>query len=97
MPRTATEPFCNLTLTRDDWTAFASALHRTNNATCIQAAHAINRSLISTSDAAMSIDRELEKWKLVVGAAMKAANRSEMGAMARIIPQLSAVEHTTTF
>lgn len=93
MPAT-TEQFCNLTLTRHEWAAFADALHRTKNTDCIKAAHAINRQLISCDGDRMSMDREVDKWIAVQGAAMKVAKPAEMGAMKRIIPQLSAAKFT---
>lgn len=93
MPAT-TEAYCNLTLTRKDWLAFADALHRTKNPACVQAAHTINRQLMSCDGERMSIDREVDKWISVQGAAMKVAKPAEMGAMKRIIPQISAAKFT---
>lgn len=93
MPATV-ERFCNLTLTRNDWSAFSDALHRTKNPACVKAANAINLALLSVDGDRMSMDRELEKWKSVQGPAMKVATRQEMGAMSRIIPQISAAEFT---
>lgn len=91
----ATDRWCNLHLSRADWTAFIVCLRRTGQPNCLKAAAAIETELGEQSS--MSLDRELDKWESIMGPAFTRARKEEMGAFSRIIPQTSAARFMEVF
>lgn len=67
MARTITEPHCNLTLTRAQWSTLIGLLDRKGTPPAAQVVLAIRAALKAEPDAArVSIDRECQKWIGVV-------------------------------
>lgn len=67
MPRTITEPHCNLTLTRAQWSTLIGLLERNRTPQASAVVQAIRAALRDDPEAArVSIDRECQKWIGVV-------------------------------
>lgn len=64
--RTATEPTCNLTLTRPQWAALVTLLGYVHGDVSVKVRQAINGALASDDGEAVSIERDVEKWTTVL-------------------------------
>lgn len=63
MARTITEPHCNLTLTRAEWSVMLAMLERDGRPGAIAVRDVVRAALRDDPDAArVSIDRECQKW-----------------------------------
>lgn len=73
MPQTA-ERFCNLTLSRAEWSALVKLLEQIRHPCSVGARQAIRDALNADPEAAsVSIDRECEKWSTVLNAVWEVA------------------------
>lgn len=97
---TATEPFCNLTLTRNEWAILIALLDNVQGDMSRAVRQAIRSALNAEPDAhRVSIYREADKWAGVLQAVWKDAMRrnGEYNRLVRTMtPQISAAKFTDT-
>lgn len=96
MPRATTEPLCRLTLYRNEWAVLVRLLECTTHPCSIPCRQAIRTALnADLESAAVTLERDIEKWKTVLQAVYGEAMRRR-GEYSRLVgtmtEQLSAAE-----
>lgn len=92
MPRTFTEPRCNLTLTRAEWSTLIGLLDRKGTPQATSVVQAIRAALRDEPDAAsVAIDRECQKW---IGVEQMVFNWLPLKLYERMREQIQAAERT---